>query len=83
MGGKQMAATPPTRLDSEMALYEAHKLEWLQNHRDEFVVIKANSIVGFFSDFHDAYGAGVQKFGIKSDFLVKRIVPQEPIFVVF
>jgi len=78
-----MAAAPPTRLTAELELYEAHKSEWLRTHRDEFVVVKGNDTLGFFADFHQAYRAGVEKYGVDADFLVKRVVPQEPVFVVF
>jgi len=78
-----MSTTPPTRLSTETELYEAHKAEWLKAHRGEFVVVKGSDLLGFFTDFHDAYSAGVEKYGIDNDFLVKRVVPQEPVFVVF
>lgn len=78
-----MATAPPARLSAETELYEARKGEWLKSHRDEFVVVKGSDLLGFFTDFHDAYRAGVEKYGIDTDFLVKRVVPQEPIFVVF
>ncbi len=78
-----MATAPPARLSVETAFYENHKLEWLQKHRGEFVVIKSTAPLGFFPDFHKAYRAGVEKYGVDADFLVKRIVAQEPVFVVF
>ena len=78
-----MSKTPPTRLDSETQLYETHKHEWLQNHPGEFVVIRGSVPLGFFADFHDAYRAGVERYGLDTDFLVKRIVAQEPVFLVF
>lgn len=78
-----MSTAPPTRLSAETELYEAHKREWLQSHRGKFVVIKDTALLGFFTDFHDAYSAGVAKYGMETDFLVKRVVPQEPVFVVF
>lgn len=76
-------ATAPTSLTAEIAMYETHKSQWLKTHRDEFVVIKGNDLLGFFPAFHEAYRAGVEKFGMNTDFLVKRIVPQEPVFLVF
>jgi len=78
-----MATAPPTRLTTELELYEARKSEWLKSNPDEFVVIKGDLVMGFFADFHVAYRAGVDKYGIDTDFLVKRVVPQEPVFVVF
>lgn len=78
-----MATTPPTRLIVETGLYETHKSQWLQDHHNEFVVIKGDELLGFFEKFHDAYSAGVEKYGADAEFLVKRVVPQEPVFVVF
>lgn len=78
-----MSTATPTRLSAEIQLYEAHKSEWLQNHRDEFVVVKGQDLLGFFANFHDAYRIGVENYGIDTDFLVKRVVPHEPVFVVF
>ena len=78
-----MSPAPPTRLTDELAFYENHKSEWLKTHRDEFVVIKRNKVVGFFNAFHEAYSVGVEEFGLDADFLVKRVVLQEPVFVVF
>ena len=78
-----MSAAPPTRLSAELEFYEAHKSEWLKSNLDKFVVVKGTHLLGFFADFHDAYTAGVYQYGPETDFLVKRIVPQEPVFVVF
>ncbi|HEY3771049.1 MAG TPA: hypothetical protein VGN44_20420 [Candidatus Angelobacter sp.] len=78
-----MSAAPPIRLSVESQLYEAQKSEWLQTHRDKFVVIKGKGLLGFFDNFHQAYIAGVTEYGMDVDFLVKRVVPQEPVFLVF
>jgi len=78
-----MSTAPPTRLTAELELYETNKHEWLRDHRDEFVVVKGNDPLGFYTNFHEAYSAGVAEYGIDADFLVKRVVPQEPVFVVF
>lgn len=73
----------PTRLTVETKLYEAYKSEWLKDHRDQFVVVKGSDLLGFFANFHEAYSAGVGEYGANAEFLVKRVVPQEPVFVVF
>lgn len=78
-----MAATPRIRLCAEMEFYETHKAEWLKGHHDQFVVVKGDDVLGFFADFHEAYCKGAEKYGINTDFLVKRIVPKDPVFVVF
>jgi hypothetical protein len=78
-----MSTAPPIRLSVETELYEAQKSNWLRTHRDKFVVIKGRNPLGFFDNFHQAYTAGVSEYGIDAEFLVKRVVPQEPIFLVF
>lgn len=78
-----MGGTPSERLVVEAKLYEKHKSEWLRKYRDQYVVLKGENLLGFFADFHNAYCAGVQEYGIEADFLVKRVVSQEPVFVVF
>ena len=70
-------------LDQEIRLYEAHKAEWLNLQRNEFVVVKGNQVLGFFLQFHDAYCAGAERYGVHTDFLVKRVVPAEPVFAIF
>ena len=67
----------------ETTFYETHKSDWLRTNRGQFVVLKGNDVLGFFPDFHDAYYAGVEKYGSETDFLVKRVVSHEPVFVVF
>lgn len=78
-----MAISPLTRLSTEIEFYETRKSEWLRSHQDEFVVVKGTEVLGFFSNFHNAYRAGVERYGVQADFLVKRVVAQEPVFVVF
>jgi hypothetical protein len=73
----------PARLVVETELYETHRAEWLECHRNQFVVVKGNDLLGFFIEFQDAYYAGVEKYGFNTDFLVKRVVQQEPISAVF
>jgi hypothetical protein len=45
--------------------------------------VKGKEVLGFFASFHEAYSAGAMKYGTATDFLVKRVVPQEPVFEVF
>jgi len=78
-----MSTAPPDRLRAKTEFYASHKSEWIKNHRDHFVVVKGGDLLGFFPEFHVAYRAGVEKYGMHTDFLVKRVVPQEPVFLVF
>jgi epoxyqueuosine reductase QueG len=58
------------------------KGEWLKHHAGEYVVVKGNSVLGFYPAFEPAYRAGVGNFGISTDFLVKQILEHEPVFFV-
>jgi len=78
-----MGTTSPTRLTAELEFYESQKSEWFKKHQGEFVVIKGTELLDFFEDFHSAFCAGAEKYGVGADFLVKRVALQEPIFVVF
>ena len=78
-----MATATPGRLSEELQIYESNKAEWLRKNHDQFVVIKGSEILGFFPAFHEAYYAGVEKYGAEVDFLVKRVVAEEPVFVIF
>lgn len=78
-----MGTSSPFRLSVELAFYEAQKSEWLKKHQGEFVVIKESRPLGFFRDFQAAYTAGVSQYGVTTDFLVKRVAAQEPVFFVF
>jgi len=70
----------PLRIEREF--YEIHKLEWLRNHHGEFAVVRGNELLGFFPGFQEAFSAAVEKYGTIAAFLVKRVVPIEPLFQV-
>ena len=81
--GNQMPAEEQTRLASELEYYELHKLEWLRQHSGNYVVVKGNGVLGFYTSFESAYRAGANSFGMGADFLVKQILEHEPVFFVF
>ena len=78
-----MASTEDVRLAKELEYYALHKEEWLKVHREQYVVIKEETLLNFFPTFEDAYQAGAGTWGINTDFLVKQIVEHEPVFFVF
>jgi hypothetical protein len=78
-----MTTGEQARLAVELDFYAHHKNEWLAQHSGQYVVIKENNILNFYSAFEAAYRAGVNAWGINTDFLVKRIVENEPVFFVF
>lgn len=78
-----MATSDETRLAKELEYYALHKDEWLRAHREQYVVVKDGTVLDFFPTFQAAYQAGAGTWGINTDFLVKQIVEQEPVFFVF
>ena len=58
-------------LDRELAFYRSHLEEW-EGREGEYILIKDEKVVGFFSSYDDALRQGYQQFGLDS-FLVKQI----------
>lgn len=59
------------------ATYLVHRTEWLKYHWDEYVVIAAYDVGGFYPTLADAYEAGRRRYGIGIFFLVLRIHESE------
>jgi len=69
-------------LESELRVFESHRQEWLRAHLGKFVVIGNGNVAGFFDDYESALQAGLQKFGLNSEFLVKQVAAEEPIYLI-
>lgn len=63
--------------ESERCVFDAHKSEWLATHRDEYVVIKGNRIIGFFPTHRDAYESSIRAIG-NVDMLIRKVTEDEP-----
>jgi len=70
-------------LTREQEYFDAHKAEWVTQHRDEFVLLSNASFAGFYKNYEDAYRAGIQKFGFNSTFFVKQVCAAEPVFFIY
>jgi hypothetical protein len=66
----------------ELKVFEAHRREWSQSHPGEFVAIQGGNIEGFFASYSDALRAGLKRFGVKRQFLVKQVWLREPVYCV-
>ena len=78
-----MAAHADT-LSIDYKFFEAHRSEWARRHRDEFVLVCNRALAGFYKTYYeDAYTAGLQAFGVKSQFLVKQVCAVEPVFFIY
>jgi hypothetical protein len=71
------------RLAVELDYYAQHKAQWLAHKTGDYVVIKDSEPLGFYPSFETAYRAGAAKYGVSTDFLVKQILEDEPVFFVF
>lgn len=63
-------------LDTELAYYKAHKNEWLQSHRDRFVLVKGEQLIGTFDTQEQALRAGARLYGLDS-FLIRRVTESD------
>jgi len=70
-------------LAEELSVYEAKKSEWLKSHSGEFVLISDKTLAGFYPTYQRAFEVGLEKFGIKAEFLIKQVLEQEPVFVIY
>jgi hypothetical protein len=76
-----MAATG--EFSKELKVFEQHREEWSRSHPGEYVVIQDDVIAnGFFSTYAEAFKAGVKKFGVRRNFLVKQVWMTEPVYLV-
>ena len=78
-----MAAGERARLAVELEYYAQHKSEWVKQESGKYVVVRDNELLGFFPSFEDAFRAGATTYGLETDFLVKQILENEPVFFVF
>ena len=77
------AGTDSRKFHQELRVYESHKASWLKSHKDEFVVISGDCVAGFYDTYNHAFAEALERFGIDRDFLIKQIVRQEPVFVIY
>jgi hypothetical protein len=76
-----MALTGP--FSTELKVFEQHREEWSRSHPGEYVAIQDDVIAeGFFSTYAEAFKAGLQKFGVRREFLVKQVWMTEPVYLV-
>jgi len=65
-----------TKLDRELATYEANREKLLARASGKFVLIKGDQVVDEFESIGDALKVGYERFG-NSPFLVKQVLDVE------
>jgi len=73
---------PSSAFSAELKVFEQHRQEWSRSHPGEFVAIQGDAIEGFFGSYAEAFRAGLQKFGIGREFLVKQVWMTEPVYFI-
>jgi hypothetical protein len=66
-------------LNREQAVYEANLSQWLSDHEGEYVLIKGDTVDGFYESRDEALTAGYSRFGIGPLF-VKQVLASEPVY---
>jgi hypothetical protein len=76
-------ATEESNLQADYAVFEQNRRDWSRDHSNEFVVVGAGTMLGFYADYETALRAGLQNFGANKQFLVKQVCLEEPVFVIY
>lgn len=75
-----MATSGP--FSAELQVFEQHRKQWSQSYPGQFVAIQDDAIAGFFGSYAEALKAGLQKFDVRRDFLVKQVWTTEQVYLV-
>jgi hypothetical protein len=68
---------------AELKVFQEHREEWLRSNLGEFVVIQDAAVAdGFFGTYAEAFKAGLQRFGVRREFLVKQVCATEPLYFI-
>ena len=74
---------PADLFSTELKVFEAHRQEWSRSHLGTYVVIQDEIFLDkFFSTYAEAFKAGLQRFGVRREFLVKQVCVTEPVYLV-
>ena len=68
----------PIPLEQEYQFFTSHLDNFLQNHLNEFVLIKGENIINFFKSYDEALKAGLSQFG-NVPFFIKVVKKEEEV----
>lgn len=67
-------------LEEEIAYFNDHRDNWIAGgHEGQWCVVLGDNLLGFFGDMPEAYAAGAQAHGDGVSFLVKQVLPEDPV----
>jgi hypothetical protein len=64
-------------LQQEYDFFLAHIDEFMKTHLNEFVIIKGQQVVGFFSSYEKALREGLSRFGATTPFFIEEVKKEE------
>ena len=70
-----------THLSRELETYKAHQAELLEGAANQYVLIKADQIIGLYEQEADAFSEGYRRFRLEA-FMVKQVLEQDKIYYV-
>ena len=65
-------------LEREMEYFESQKEEWLRYYRGQLALIKGEELAGTFTTHHEAFVAGVKRFG-NVPFLIQPVLEEDEV----
>ena len=65
-------------LEAESAYFKRELPELLRHHKDQYAVIKGETLLGAYTTFEEAFTAGVSKWG-NASFLIRVVNDEEPV----
>ena len=66
-------------LEQEYNFFISNLERFSKNHLHEFVVIKAEQVIGFFDSYEKALREGLARFGASIPFFIKEVKKEEEI----
>lgn len=67
------------KLAEEVQTYERNRTQLLRDHREQFVLIKGNDVIGCFDTMEEAFVQGTDSFGV-APFLVRQVLEEDKVF---
>ena len=66
-------------LEQEYKYFLSHLEEFSKTHLHEFVVIKAEQVIGFFDSYEKALRDGLARFGTQIPFFIEEVTEKEEV----
>ena len=83
VGGERDVPASNPQLESDFAVFEQHRKDWVTSHNGEYVLIHQEQLAGFYPDYEAALRSGLKLFGVQSQFLITQVCVEEPVFVIY